>query len=125
MKLEIEQLNENGIWKVILRETVSANYQVLGCKWVFHYKSDGIYKCRWVVKGYKQIEGFDYQEIYANIIKTDFYRLMLALSVINGWIVENIDIETAFLNGVIDHDIYVDLPDGQCGKLLKSLYGLK
>ncbi len=50
---------------------------------------------------------------------------MLALSVINGWIVENIDIETAFLNGVIDHDIYVDLPDGQCGKLLKSLYGLK
>jgi len=112
MKLEIEQLNENGIWKVILRETVSANYQVLGCKWVFHYKSDGICKCRWVVKGYKQIEGFDYQEIYVVVVRVDFYRLVLAFSVINGWIVENIDIEIVFLNGVIDYDIYVDLPDG-------------
>jgi len=50
---------------------------------------------------------------------------VLVLSIINGWIVKNIDIETAFLNGVIDHNIYIDLPNDQYGKLLKSLYGLK
>ena len=47
------------------------------------------------------------------------------MAVVYNWIIENIDIKTAFLNGNIDCDIYIELLDGQVGKLLKSLYGLK
>ena len=67
------------------------------------------------------MEGWDYLETYAAVARADSYRLITAIAVICNWIIENIDIKTAFLNGIIDCDIYIELPDGRIGKLLKSL----
>jgi hypothetical protein len=59
------------------------------------------------------------------VARADSYRLIIAVAVICNWIIENVDIKTAFLNGNIDCNIYIELPDGRIGRLLKSLYGLK
>jgi hypothetical protein len=59
------------------------------------------------------------------VARADSYRLITAVAVICNWIIENVDIKTAFLNGNIDCNTYIKLPDGRIGKLLKSLYGLK
>ena len=50
----------NGIWETIVRKTVPIGYKILEGKWIFKIKRDGTCKTRWVVKGYKQIEGIDY-----------------------------------------------------------------
>jgi hypothetical protein len=71
------------------------------------------------------VEGRDYQETYAAVARADSYKLITTVVVICNWIIENIDIKTAFLNGIFDCDVYIELPDGRIGKLLKSLYGLK
>jgi hypothetical protein len=51
--------------------------------------------------------------------------LITAVAVICNWIIKNIDIKTAFLNGNINCNIYIELLDGRISKLLKSLYSLK
>ena len=50
----------NGIQKTIVRKTVPIGYKILEGKWVFKIKRDGIYKARWVIKGYEYVEGIDY-----------------------------------------------------------------
>jgi hypothetical protein len=115
----------NNTWVAIPLEDVPAGHEIISCKWVFHIKSDGTFKCRWVARGFEQVEGWDYQETYAAVARADSYRLITAVAVACDWIIENIDVKAAFLNGNIDCDVYIELPDGSIGKLLKSLYGLK
>ena len=115
----------NDTWVVVSPDDVPAGHEIISCKWLFHVKSDGTFKCRWVARGFEQVEGWDYQETYAAVARADSYRLITAVAVTCNWVIENIDIKTAFLNGTIDCDIYIELPDGRVGKLLKSLYGLK
>ena len=105
------------------------DHKILEGKGVFKIKRDRTYKARWIIKGYKQIEGINYQEIF--IARVDFYRTLLIIAAILDWDVENIDFDSAFLYDKIDHEIYIELPAGltgntnKCGRLLKSLYGLK
>ncbi len=113
------------------RKTVPIGHKILEGKWVFKIKRDGTYKARWVVKGYEQIEGINYQETFAAVARADSYRTLLTIAAMLDWDVENIDFDSAFLYGKIDHEIYIELPAGltgntnECGRLLKSLYGLK
>ena len=125
MEKECSALENNNTWAVLPSENVPEGHDIISCKWVFQTKSDGTYKCRWVARGFEQVEGWDYQETYAAVARADSYRLITAVAVSCNQIIENIDIKSAFLNGDIDYDIYIELPDSQVGKLLKSLYGLK
>lgn len=131
---EFHSLNENNTWKLVPRPT---DQHVLGGKWVFKTKRDIHgkvlkYKARWVVQGFRQEYGVDYDETYASVVKTNSYRVLLALATIFGWNVDHIDFVTAFLNGFIrGRKIYVEQPPGYekgtnlvC-ELLRALYGLK
>ncbi|GMF33463.1 unnamed protein product [Phytophthora fragariaefolia] len=77
--------------------------------------------------------GIDYTEIFATVVRMEILRLLLALAAAMDWEVEQMDVKTAFLNGYLDEEIYMELPVGyvQRGKedhvcvLRKSLYGLK
>jgi hypothetical protein len=106
-------------------DNVSERHEVISCKWVYHIKTDRTHKCCWVARGFEQVEGWDYQETYTAVARADSYRLITAAAVICNWIIENVDIKTAFLNSNIDCNIYIELPDRQIGRLLKSLYSLK
>ncbi|KAH9747507.1 hypothetical protein KPL70_004741 [Citrus sinensis] len=108
----------------------------VGCKWVFRtkYNTDGSvskYTARLVAKGFHQTAGIDYSETFSPVVKSLTMRLILSLTVMQGWKVRQIDVNNAFLNGDLSEDVYmiplegfVSKEDYIC-KLNKALYGLK
>lgn len=82
------------------------------CKRVFKKKlnTDGIvgrYKVRFVVKGYSQIFGFDYNEIFVSVVKFISVRIFLAIVVYYNLFVYQLDVKIIFLNGLFEEDIYI------------------
>ncbi|CAI7783142.1 unnamed protein product [Closterium sp. NIES-54] len=81
--------------------------------------------------GFQQKEKVDYKEIFAPVVKPVTLRTVLAGATVKGWYVKQMDITTAFLNGVLLEDIYMAQPDGcedgtsRVCKLKKAIYGLK
>ncbi|GJP62490.1 hypothetical protein CLOP_g19545 [Closterium sp. NIES-67] len=86
---------------------------------------------RLVAKGYQQQEKKDYNEVYAPVVKGTTLRTLFAAAAIKGWVVKQMDIVTAFLNGVLEEETYMEQPEGyndgsgRVWKLKKALYGLK
>ena len=84
-------------------------------------------------KGYTQKEGEDYFDTYSPVARMTTIRVLLSLAASHGLLVHQMDVKTAFLNGELEEEIYMDQPDGfvvngqegKVCKLLKSLYGLK
>ena len=99
-------------------------------------KADGSidnYKAKLVIKGYKQREGLDYFDTYSRITKISSIRMLIAIVVIHNLEIHQMDVKTAFLNGDLDEEIYMEQPEGinvpgqekKVCWLVKSLYGLK
>jgi hypothetical protein len=91
------------------------------------------YKARLVARGCSQVAGIDYTEIFAPVVRLESLRVLLAIVCIEDLECDQMDIETAFLNGECKEDVYVEQPQGLVKpgkeklvcKLVKSLYGLK
>jgi hypothetical protein len=87
-----------------------------------------------VAKGFKQRFGNDYGEIYSPVVKPSTIRVIVSLAVTQGWSTRQIDIQNAFLHGVLEEEVYMKQPLGFedsskpsnfiC-RLKKTLYGLK
>ena len=138
MREEFASLKANETWAYI----PAGNEHAIGCRWVYRKKinADGSIRLKacLVIKGYEQIEGTDYGETYAPVAKLVSFRLLLAMAARYGWLVHHMDVVTAFLNPIVDEDIYMEVPEGiewlepslstknqPICKLKKSLYGLK
>ena len=132
---EYESLIENQTWDLV---ELPDGRKPIGCKWVFKVKhtSDGKverFKARLVAKGYAQKYGIDYDETFSPVVRFSSIRALLAFAVQNDMLIHQMDVVTAFLNGELKEEIYMQQPDGylQPGKeelvckLKKSLYGLK
>ncbi|SMQ52991.1 unnamed protein product [Zymoseptoria tritici ST99CH_3D7] len=132
---EYSSLIENATWEIVDEASLPAHKRALSGKWVFKVKRDDKgnvhrFKARWVVRGFEQEEGIDFNETFASVVKPISYKMLFALALINGWKVHQIDVKTAFLYGKIDEEVYVRLPpgheqEGKVYKLNKALYGLK
>jgi hypothetical protein len=134
MQEELQQFLKLNVWeKVILPKHEKA----INTKWVFRVKKDerGVVirnKARLVVQGFYQIEGLDYDEVFAPVARLESIRLFLAYASYMQFIVYQLDIKSAFLYGKIHEDIYVNQPPGfedhefpnHVFKLNKALYGL-
>jgi len=133
--LEYKSLISNNTWELV---ELPAGHKPIGCKWVFKvkYRSDGEvehFKGRLVAKGYAQMYGIDYDETFAPVVRFSSIRTLLAFAVQNSLLIHQMDVVTAFLNGNLSEEIYMQQPDGyiQVGnehlvcKLKKSLYGLE
>ena len=91
------------------------------------------FKARLVAKGYAQKYGIDYDEIFSPVVRFSSIRLLLAFAVQHDFLIHQINVETAFLNGKLDEEIYMKQPEGYVKpgeghlvcKLEKCLYGLK
>ena len=70
------------------------------------------HKARLVVKCYAQVWGVDFSETFALVASSDSIRLVLALATQKGRKVFHLDVKFAFLNGLLQEEIYVDQPEG-------------
>ncbi|GKF30791.1 retrovirus-related pol polyprotein from transposon TNT 1-94, partial [Tanacetum coccineum] len=111
---------------------------VITLKWIYNVKLDelgGILKnkAQLIVSGYRQEEGIDFEESFAPVARLDAIRIFLAFAAHMNMIVHQMDVKTAFLNGIMREEVYVSQPDGFVDKdnlnlmykLKKALYGLK
>lgn len=129
---ELNALTKIETWVDV---TLPKNRKPISACWIFTRKrnrqGDVIrYKARLVARGYMQREGTDYTETFAPVVRYESVRTLLAMAAINQMKIGQFDIKTAFLNGTLEEDIYMELPEGtgnegKVVKLQRSLYGLK
>jgi hypothetical protein len=65
MHRELRALLRNKTWEYIRRSDIPQGHKILTGRWIWVYKRDGTRKSRWVVRGFEQVEGIDYQETFA------------------------------------------------------------
>ncbi|KAG7003598.1 Retrovirus-related Pol polyprotein from transposon TNT [Fusarium oxysporum f. sp. conglutinans] len=133
LKDEHGSLVENGVWTLV---TLPPGRKALRGKWVFKLKrgENGQvlrYKARFVVRGFEQREGIDFNETFASVVKPMSYKMIFAIAAALDLELEQMDVKTAFLYGLVNEEIYVQQPEGfddgsgRVCKLLRALYGLK
>lgn len=128
---EITSLKENQTWRLVKR---TVEMKPLTAKWVFKLKENGDsvkYKARLVARGFLQKYGIDNTETYAPVAKLATIRIILAVGMQHNFKFHQMDVKTAFLNGELSEEVYMEIPEGvenvpgYVCKLEKSLYGLK
>jgi hypothetical protein len=134
MQEELNNFTRNEVWHLVPRP----NQNVVGTKWVFRNKQDehGMVtrnKARLVAKGYSQVEGLDFGETYAPVARLESFRILLAYATYHGFKLYQMDVKSAFHNGPIKEEVYVEQPPdfedseypNHVYKLSKALYGFK
>jgi hypothetical protein len=135
MDLEFSALMRNKTWHLV---PPAPDRNLIDCKWVYKLKRkvDGSidrHKARLVAKGFKQRHCIDYDDTFSPVVKFATVHLVLSLAVSQGWSLRQLDVQNAFLHGVLEEDVYMKQPPGfqdsshpdyHC-KLDKALYGLK
>ncbi|KAI5342476.1 hypothetical protein L3X38_010351 [Prunus dulcis] len=113
MEDELHMIEKNGTWELVDRPTEKP---VIGVKWVYKTKLnlDGSVqknKAMLVAKGYAQKPGLDYNETYAHVARLDTIRTLIALVAQKEWKLYQLDVKSAFLNGVLPEEVYIDQPE--------------
>ena len=132
---EIEEIERNKIWTIVPRPK---DKNVIDTKWVFRniLNEDGKVsrnKSRLVWKVYSQEDSIDYGETFSPFSKLEGVRTLLAYTAHKGFKVYQMDVKSAFLNGILNDEVYIEKPKGfvdpkkrdMVCKLHKELYGLK
>lgn len=135
MEIELQAIHQNDTWELVPRPQ---HKKVIGVKWVYKtkYLRDGSldkHKARLVVKGYAQRPGLDFDDTFAPTARVTTIRTVLAVAGKQRWPIYQMDVKSAFLNGDVKEEIYVEQPPGfftsktkdMVYRLKKALYGLK
>ena len=123
------------IWELVPRPK---DTHVIGTKWIFKNKIDKNgevvrNKSRLVAQGYTQVEGIDFDESFAPVARLESIRILLSIACIMNFKLYQMDVKSAFLNGFLNEEVFVDQPKGfqdphfsdHVLRLKKALYGLK
>ena len=108
MRDEFHALTQNNTWTLVPRPP---HTNVVTGKWVFRHKTraDGSlerYKARWVVRGFAQGPGIDYGETFSPVVKPAMIRVVITIACSCNWPVHQLDVKNAFLNSVLDEQVY-------------------
>jgi hypothetical protein len=127
---EMAALAKNETWVLV---ELPPGHRPVKLKWVFKLKADGRYCARLVAKGFTQILGIDFDETFSPVARFELLRLLLVLAALEDWHIHQMDVKSAFLNGVLEEEIYMEqttgfIVSGQETRvccLKKAIYGLK
>jgi hypothetical protein len=133
--MEVQAPHQNGMWTLV---PPRPGINVIDSKWVFKVKkhADGTierYKARLAAKGFKQRYGLDCEDTFSPAVKPANIRLLLSLAVTRGWSLRQLDVQNAFLYGVLEEEVYMRQPPRFVNyahlthlcRLVKTIYGLK
>jgi hypothetical protein len=114
MEDEYGALMSNGTWDLV---PLPQGSNVVTGKWVFMHKfhADGTfdrYKARWVLRGFTQRPGVDYDETFSPVVKPATVRMVLANVVSHNWLIQQLDVKNAFLHGTLTETVYCCQPMG-------------
>uniref|UniRef100_A0AAV1TJ73 Integrase catalytic domain-containing protein n=1 Tax=Peronospora matthiolae TaxID=2874970 RepID=A0AAV1TJ73_9STRA len=134
VKAELKSMHLRGVFRAA---KLPRGQGAIGTKWVFKIKrkADGSvekYKARLVAKGFKQKYDIDYTETFSPVVKYVTLRMVIAITKYFDWPLDQVDVVTAFLYGVMKEKVYCVIPedfemdgDFDCLELVKAIYGLK
>ena len=135
LEAEYNSLVKSETWELVIPPDDAC---IVGSKWVFKVKRKANgkvdrYKARLVAQGYSQTYGIDYEEVFSPVARYSSIRTLLTLTNAHDLEIHQMDVTTAFLNGSLEHDIYMKQPEGfvdpkypnHVCKLKRSIYGLK
>ena len=136
IRKEFRDMINKNVWRYAKLNRIPQNRRLIGNKWVFNKKRNGVYRARLVALGYAQVPGIDHKDNFAPVVSEIAFRTLLMMGLMYNWDFEIVDIETAFLYGELDEEIYMKMPEGlsmyqgkenddsECLILDKSIYGL-
>jgi hypothetical protein len=129
---ELQKMNNHEVWKIIKRSAIPKGRRCVKHKWIFEIKRNGVFRARLVACGYSQIPGVDFTVSHSPVVNDVTVRLLLILLIMRKYKAIIVDVETAFLHGILGEgeEIYMDCPKGmvhledECLLLVKTIYGL-
>jgi Reverse transcriptase (RNA-dependent DNA polymerase) len=130
IKKELDKMEKLNVWEIVNRKTIPTGRRCVKHKWVFDIKRNGTFRARLVACGYSQVPGIDFTEVFSPVVNEPIFRIILLAQILWGLKANLIDVETAFLHGELEEEIYMDCPKGlthkndECLRLKKALYGL-
>ncbi|GJT91919.1 retrotransposon protein, putative, ty1-copia subclass [Tanacetum coccineum] len=135
MNVEMQFMKDNDVWDLV---DLPSNGKTIGIKWLFKKKTDmdgaiHTYKARLVAKGYTQTPGIDYEQTFSPFADIRAIRILIAITAFYDYEIWQMDVKTAFLNGYLSEEVYMEQPEGivnpkypnRVCKLKHSIYGLK
>ena len=138
-KSKLKGIEEMEVFKLVPKSEVPAGRKVLKGKWVLTVKRDKIgkptrFKARYVLCGYEQIVGRDYNPTTSPTARMESFQLLLHITALLDWDMQQFDVKQAFLHGVLDPDEvqYMAQPEGfevkgkedWVWRVEKGLYGM-
>lgn len=127
IKTEINALEKQETW---VKSKLPKGIRAIETRWVFTRKEDGRKKARLVAKGF-QLKSNENQNVHSPVAKLSTIRMLLSKAVQENTNIRQLDIPTAFLNGMLESEVYIKIPEGiphegsKVFKLRRALYGLQ
>ncbi|GKD21152.1 retrotransposon protein, putative, ty1-copia subclass [Tanacetum coccineum] len=135
MNVKMQSMKDNEVWVLV---ELPPNARTVGSKWLFKKKTnmDGavyVFKARLVAKGFTQTYGVDYEETFSPVANIRAIRIRIAIAAYYDYEIWKMDVKTAFLNGHLSEEVYMEQPEGfvdpkypnHICKLKRSIYRLK
>ena len=110
----MESMYSNSVWSLV---EAPKGVKPIGCKWIYKrkrlpYGKVETFKARLVAKGYTQKEGIDYEETFSPVVMLKSILILLVVATNLYYEIWQMDVKTAFLNGSLEEDIYMQQPEG-------------
>jgi hypothetical protein len=113
MQDELNNFKRNKVWSLVERQ----KQNIVGTKWMFYNEQDefGVVtwnKARLVAKGYSQVEYLDFEETFAPVARLESIHILLTYVAHHDFKLYQIDVKSAFMNGLVKEEVYIKQPPG-------------
>ena len=102
IKLEFNKMISMGVWRKVGSTNIPSGRRLVRCCCVFKIKRNGVYCVRLVAKEFSQIPALDFTDKFSPVVNDVTIRVVLKI----------VDMDNAFLNGELEHEIYMTIPEG-------------